>query len=331
MKNNHLIMLIISLILLVCALPARAIDCGRAVTVVENTVCDNPELAWLDRVFTNAFSETVMQDPQRIDKIARDWMKTRDVCISDDCLREAYLQGIGKLYDANRPFSWQGTWWNTTATAGNGGKIVISNTASWEFQLDAIVTGGAYHSVYSSKVNIYYGVGFTNKIYWGGGCALILVPRPDGKLEVSSDTSGRCQLLLPGSRQRAIDGVYVKAPSDPRPAATLISLGVFPGQAMDDRFRQLAGNDYQQYVDTATSVVYAPDLDNMGATVLTMWVKGMANSKSTMIMYTPEGKIWALRVEPGKDNKLKLHYLTTEKESKAMPKTLMDWRSKFIE
>ena len=308
---------------------AQAIDCGRAETVIENTICDSHELMWLDRVFTDSFRDVVVEDPQRINALTHHWTQARDACSSHTCLQHAYLNGIGQLYGVPENFAWQGTWWNTTATHGNGGKIVIHSTTDWGFKMDATIWGGIYRSSLSGNVNDLYGVGYSNELHWGGNCTVMLVPRADGKLEVSSDNHGSCTMLLPG--KIAIDGVYVKADADPRPAASLLSLGLFPDPQLDARFRQLAGDEYQHYLDTATSFVYSQDLDSMGATVLRLWVKGMANQQAAMIMFTPEGKIWAMRVEPDKAHAgLSLHYITSEQDKMAIPKTLVNWRSAFI-
>lgn len=318
---------ILFFLLMFTASAAQAMDCGRASNVVENTVCDNPELVWLDRLFTNTFSDVMIADPQRYNRIAQNLAQARNGCVSESCLRSAYLHGIGELYGADGHPDWQGVWWNVSATHGNGGKIRITSVGRSELMMDAAVWGGIYHSAFSGKVTLAEGVGFTDKIAWGGGCSIILIPRPDNRLEVSSDKRGRCDMLLPG--EMAIDGVYVKAENDPRPEASLLTLGIFPNRELDDRFRELAGSEYQQYLATATSFVYAQDLDRCGATVLTLWVKGMANQRSAIIMYTPDGKIWASRIEPGKDNKPVVSYLTTEESKDPQPKTLRAWRARF--
>jgi len=318
-------------IFLMSGIPSvQAIDCGRAATVIENTICDSDELTWLDRVFTDSFRDVVVDDPQRINTMTNNWTQARNACASNTCLQRAYLNGIGQLYGVPSTFNWQGVWWNISATSGNGGKILIQKATDWGFKMDATVWGGTYRSTLSGNVHDFYGVGYTNDIAWGGRCAILLVPRADGKLEVSSDNHGSCTMLLPG--EIAIDGVYVKADRDPRPPATLLSLGIFPDKALDDRFRELVGDEYQKYLETATSFVYGRDQDSVGATVLLLWVKGMANRQSAMIMYTPNGKIWAMRIEPAKDNKgLSLHYVTTETDKAAIPKTLVNWRSTFVE
>ena len=328
--RNPLRLLSAFLFLLLSVPAAQAIDCGRAASVIERTICSSPELTWMDRVFTDSFRDVVVDDPQRINTLTQNWITARDTCSSNTCLQRAYLNGIGQLYGVPASFDWQGVWWNTTTTHGNGSKIVIHSATDWGFKMDATVWGGIYKSVLSGNVNNFYGVGYTNEINWGGNCAIMLVPRADGKLEVSSDNHGSCTMLLPGGISP--DGVYVKADQDPRPTATLLSLGIFPNKALDDRFRDLVGDEYAEYLDTATSFVYGQDKDSMSATVLILWVKGMANQKSAIIMYTPEGKIWAMRMEPEKENSgLSLHYVTTEKDKTRIPKTLVNWRSTFVE
>ncbi|KGT91917.1 hypothetical protein NG99_15240 [Erwinia typographi] len=308
---------------------AHAIDCARSSSVVENTLCSVPQLVWLDSVLNDSYHNRIREIPQRIEQNMADWRKSRDLCTSPSCLRRAYLEGISTLYSASRPFDWQGEWWNSTASNGNGGQIIIYSVAEWGFRLDATLWGGVYRTSFSGESRKFYGLGFVDQIAWGGKCALLLIPREDGSIDVSSDSSGNCRLLMPGGI--AIDGTYVRSTSDPRPAQTLLSLGIFPDKQLDDRFRSLAGEDYVNYVATANSVVYGKDIDGLGASVLNLSVKGMANRKSAIIMYTPDGKIWAMRVRPDKQQGVKISYLTTEQESQFLPKTLSTWRELFID
>ncbi|WP_051937222.1 MULTISPECIES: hypothetical protein [Erwinia] len=314
------------LFLFALSAPALAIDCARSETVVENTICSSPQLVWMDSVLNDNYRNQVMADPVAINGRMAQWRKSRDACASNGCLRRAYFHGLSDIYNASRPFDWKGEWWNSTAINGSGGRIMIQSTADWGFRLDATFWGGAFKSSFNGDVRKFYGIGFMDKIAWGGNCAILLMPRPDGKVEVSSDTRNSCRLLMPGGI--AIDGLYVRANSDPRPAPTLLSLGILPDKEMDDRFRALAGAEYAEYVSTANSVLYGQDIDNFGAAVLNLSVKGMANRKSAIVMYTTEGKIWAMRVAPDKQNRLKLHYFTTEKSGQ-MPKTLLSWTAFF--
>ncbi|MCK8358580.1 hypothetical protein LXA11_08485 [Erwinia amylovora] len=309
--------------------PALAVDCGLNLSVAEYTVCNNPQLLWLDRLYNDVFHQRVAGDPQHAARFVAP-RQGSPWCTNTRCLRDAYLKQIGQLYGADRPFDWEGTWWNTTAPSGNSGNILINGDNGQLFHMDASVRGGVNRAVFAGEVRRYAGVGFTDKIIWGGDCAIVLVPLADGRLKVSSDSAGSCSLLLPG--EMAIDGIYVKSQSDPRPPATLLSIGIFPDRATDDKFRQLVGADYQQYVDTATDFARGKDLDNLGATVMVLWVKGLANRKAAMIMITPAGKIWALRLEPAQKGKgVKPHYATSESDKKTLPKTLANWQARFTD
>lgn len=79
---------------------------------------------------------------------------------------------------------------------------------------------------------------------------------------------------------------------------------------MDERFRKMVGEDYQKFVDTANIYIYQEDIDNIGATVVSMWVRGAANVRTAIIMYTASD-IWAARVEPDANGKLAFSYFST--------------------
>ncbi|RQM38497.1 hypothetical protein EB241_09770 [Erwinia psidii] len=285
---------------------------------------------WLDSVLNDTYRNMMqLGNPQGVNKMTQQWQRSRDVCTSSVCLRWAYLQGIGQLYHAPESFSWSGEWWNTSATNGNGGRLIISNVNQWTFDFDAMVWGGTYKTTLRGNVRMFRGVGFVDNIKWGAGCPVIFIPHPDGKITISSDNGGSCKLLM--QRGMAIDGVYQRADNDPRPAAALLSMGIFPSKALDDRFRQLVGKDYQQYVNVANSITYATDLDDINATVVTLALKGDASHHAAIIMYTPDGRIWASRVMPKSDKQREVHtdYMTTEKGQKNPPNTINHWRALF--
>lgn len=315
--------------LVVAIMPAHALDCGLPSDVAERTICSTPQLTWLDGIYNDTFHDRVIQDPQQADKLVKPWLSSSENCTSVRCLRDAYLSHISRLYDADREFDWSGLWWNTTVPHGNSGRMQISHQNAWGFRMSATVQGGVYRSVFNGEVRFHSGVGFTDKIAWGGDCAVVLVPLPNGKVKVISDSRSSCGLLLPGDMP--IDGIYSRSDTDPRPPATLLTLGIMPDRALDEAFRLLVGSDYQKYVDTATDFNYSEDLDNIGATVVSLWVKGMANRQSAMIMTTPQGQIWAVRVEPVPEGKgVTLHYSTNAKDKAEVPKTLAAWQARFI-
>jgi len=322
---------ILFIAMLSCVFPVLAIDCGKASSIVENTICDTPQLFWLDGLLDEIYRKTmVAEDPKCAVQRMQLWQRSRDACTTFFCLRWAYLQGLSELHHVPETFSWNGVWWNTSATNGNGGKITINKANEWAFDFIGQVWSGVYKSSLRSNVRIYKGQGFTDRIAWGGECTVLFIPRVDGKLEINSDKTGSCKLLMPGNM--SIDGVYEKADSDPRPAATLLSLGVFSSQMLDDRFHQLADKDYPQYVRVANNMRYVEDQDDIGATALMLSLKGAANRHAAMVMYTPTGKIWAMLVTPddSQENNVRISYITTEKGQTMPPKTLTNWRNLFL-
>lgn len=312
---------------MVWAAPASAYDCTRIKGTADQTVCSSPQLLWLDSVYNEDFYTQVKQDPQHAQRLIAPMDHAAGACSSEGCLRGAYLYMLGVLHGTGQDFDWEGTWWNASAAHGNNGKLLIGKLSGWEFRMDASVQAGVYQTALRGDVRLYSGVGFTDSIAWGGDCTVVLIPLHDGKIKVRSDSKNSCKLLMPGGM--TIDGDYVKSDHDPRPSATLLSLGILPDQQTDEKFRQLVGKDYQKYVDTATAFNHEKDLDDLGAKVVTMWMKGRADRQAAMIMTTPQGKIWALRVDPEEGNKVSQHYVTTEQDKKTLPNTLANWQARF--
>lgn len=325
LKNGFFSLLL--LLAMFCAAPVSAFDCARASGAAEHTVCASPQLMWLDNIYNDDFYDRVGQEPQHAQQLLPHMHHQPDACASESCLRSAYLYSLGMLHGTAKDFNWQGTWWNASAAPGNSGKLLIGSLSGWGFRMDATITAGIYQTALRTDVRQYSGVGFSDKIAWGGDCAIVLIPLPDGKIKIRSDSDNSCKLLMPPGL--SIDGDYVKGDSDPRPPATLLSLGILPDRQTDERFRQLVGNDYQHYVDTASAFSHDNDLDNLGASVVTMWMKGRADRQAAMIMTTPAGKIWALRIEPEEDGTLSQHYATTEQDKKKLPNTLATWQARF--
>ncbi|PKH25384.1 hypothetical protein CIG19_06010 [Enterobacterales bacterium CwR94] len=312
--------------LLLLASPARAMDCLRATTLIENSICSQPQLLWLDRVLTDSYIKMIAQQPQRLETWRKKWIADRNACASNTCIRRAYLQGISDIYQSDHQFDWSGEWWNSSAPNGSGGRLMISQQSEWGFKINGEVWAGVNRGRFSGDANRWYGIWLVNNIPFASGCSVLLMPRTDGKVEVSSNDDGHCRLLAP--QGITVDGTYVRAEEDPRPAPTLLSLGILPNAELDKAFRELTGSEYQAYVDTANSFVYSNDLDEMGATVLTLWVKGAANKQAAVIMYTQDHQIWAMRAFPDEKRHVRIHYLTTEK-SGPVPKTLAGWRSVY--
>jgi uncharacterized protein len=93
----------IAVVLLFWAQPVpAAIDCSRAILGADKLVCSAPRAAaaenYMARSFRNAIRRGV--DPMFLRETQREWKETvRDVCITVDCLMEAYLGRAADLDD----------------------------------------------------------------------------------------------------------------------------------------------------------------------------------------------------------------------------------------
>ncbi|HUF19719.1 MAG TPA: hypothetical protein VMP00_03095 [Burkholderiales bacterium] len=91
------------LVLLFWAQPVpAAIDCSRAILGADKLVCSSPRAAaaenYMARSFRNAIRRGV--DVRYLRETQLEWKETvRDVCITVDCLMEAYLGRAADLDD----------------------------------------------------------------------------------------------------------------------------------------------------------------------------------------------------------------------------------------
>lgn len=88
--------------LAITATPALAIDCRRAYTPAEETVCDSGELRRLDaqinRLYQEARDESRRGPRRDMLRDWRDWLDARERCgRSAGCIRRVYLSRIREL------------------------------------------------------------------------------------------------------------------------------------------------------------------------------------------------------------------------------------------
>ncbi len=66
--------------------------------------------------------------------------------------------------------------------------------------------------------------------------------------------------------------------------------------------------------------------------MLSTWVRGAANKRASIIMYTHTGQYWAAYVAPDKKGQLQIHYFTNVAADKnKRPKTIVEWQQSFID
>ncbi|HDR2626228.1 TPA: hypothetical protein QCI66_002494 [Enterobacter cancerogenus] len=310
---------------------AMAINCQRAVTPLENTICNNDNLHWLNSTLSLIYNQAILEEGVAdIDKKYDEWEKLLEKCTSDTCIERAYYAGISAISDTDRNFKWEGKWWNMLAPNMSGGVIQFSRNAQWSVTLDIRAWAGINEDEFTAEARRLYGMLAVERVVDTSNCKLLLIPRKDGSLQVYSNSDWGCRLSMPTGV--FLDGAYKLSETDPRPKATLLSLGIFPDSALDEKFRALVGEDYQNFVDSANVYIYQNDIDNIGARVLSMWVQGAANSRTAIIMYTPKGEIWAGRISPVKGGGLELRYYSTDgSDQRKMPRTLAAWKVRFLD
>ena len=310
---------------------AMAINCQRAVTPLENTICNNDNLHWLNSTLSLIYNQAILEEGVAdIDKKYDEWEKLLEKCTSDTCIERAYYAGISAISDTDRNFKWEGKWWNMLAPNMSGGVIQFSRNAQWSVTLDIRAWAGINEDEFTAEARRLYGMLAVERVVDTSNCKLLLIPRKDGSLQVYSNSDWGCRLSMPTGV--FLDGAYKLSETDPRPKATLLSLGIFPDSALEEKFRALVGEDYQNFVDSANVYIYQNDIDNIGARVLSMWVQGAANSRTAIIMYTPKGEIWAGRISPVKGGGLELRYYSTDgSDQRKMPRTLAAWKVRFLD
>lgn len=309
---------------------AYAVNCQRAATPVENTICNNDNLHWLDTTMAIIYRAMLVKgDSHIVHKQYEDWEKLLNGCTSDSCIERAYYEGISTLSDVVPDFDWEGQWWNMSAPNMSGGIIRLNRSAEWSVNIDMRIWAGLNHDEYTAEARKVYGMALVERIADTSNCKVLMIPRRSGAMQIFSNAAFGCRLSMPDGA--FIDGRYQRAETDPRPKPTLQSLGVLPDEVMDNRFRGLVGDDYKNFVSTANVYIYQNDHDNIGASVVGMWVRGAANSKNAIIMYT-KADIWAARIDTGPNGKPLLHYYSTQgNDLKKMPRTLQGWRLRYLD
>lgn len=319
------------LLILLFSSSSFAINCQRAVTPVEYTVCSNEDLHWLDQTFSEIYQVMLIKYNTEIVYQQRQvWEKALNNCTSNSCIQRAYFQGIASMSDIDKNFDWKGQWWNITKGNDRGGVIKINRITEWGFSIDSRAWSGENSGTFRAEARNIEGLAVVDLIDKTSNCRLLLIPIKDGSIQVHSNGSWGCRISMP--KDVFIDGQYVRADKDPREEPTLLSIGIFANAEDDKNFRDLVGDNYTQFVASANVYIYTHDLDNLGAKVLTTWVRGAANTRASIIMYNPTGEIWAAFVAPEKNGDLQIHYFTNVAGDKdKRPKTITQWQQTFMD
>ncbi|WP_016599791.1 hypothetical protein, partial [Yersinia pestis] len=167
-----------------------AINCQRASTPVEYTVCSNEDLHWLDQTFNSIYQVLLVKyNTEMVYQQRQTWEKSLNSCTSDSCIQRAYLQGIALMSDVDKNFNWDGQWWNITKGNDRGGVIEIHRVTEWGFSLDSRAWSGENMGNFHAEARKTEGVAVVDVIENTANCRLLLIPGKDGSLQVHSNGS----------------------------------------------------------------------------------------------------------------------------------------------
>jgi type II secretion system protein G len=328
-SNRRLLLMMIALLLVVTSpLDGAAFDCSKARSSTERRICADPSLVKMDdemaALYRNVIETTKDVPGWKADQ--RAWLVDRNRCSDNGCLRRIYQGRLVILHSTTRPNLWAGKWWRVDTSGTNGSELLVTHVTPNTFDFDINASRGANEGELASKAIL---DDATRAHYQGTaeasteGCSLAFT-RWLNRLNVAqTGDSVSC-----GAGAGVIyDGIYVASQRDPNSPPDLVSLGILHTQTQDDLLRELLGKDYDTMVATANMIDdQEKNLDGNGATVVSMWVRGIACDTKSVLMFDGEGHLWAAVWQPmssNPDGVVELRYYTNVSgDTSTLPKTI---------
>ncbi len=303
-----------------------ASDCSTAISPTERRICADSSLAKMDQEMGVLYRNLIgkAKDVMAWKADQRAWLVERDRCKNDDgCLRSEYQERLVILRTAEPTDQWAGRWWRVDASGNNGSKLVITHGTPHSFAFSLLASAGANTGDLSGKAII----NNSNKAHWHStdedfpNCSLDF-ERLLNRLNIG----GRADEISCGAGMGVdFSGTYVASDNDPNTTPDLLSLGVLQTTAQDNVLRKLLGKDYDTMAKTANIQVNDDNLDGNGATVVSMFVRGLACNTKSVLMFDIKGHLWAAVWESVSNSPdiVELRYYTNVASDKnTLPKTI---------
>lgn len=322
MRHPSLILLL-SLSMLPLLAHAAGFDCRKAASAAEKAICADATLSKMDDDLAGAWQKAraTATDPTALMQQQRDWLALRNACgANKECLRSSYRLRLQALQNAasTGDFRWQQEWQRESANRSVGSQLVLSGEVpNLHFVLNA--WNGANTGVLEGDLLLHDGTAS----YRNGSNCRIDIHRAGNRLQLAQHGDrGGCDAGM------GVDyaGDYLPAAEQAgKPAADLLSLGVLDTAAQNDAAHALLGKDYATLVDDINMQGEVDDLDGLGATVGSYFVRGIANSNAAIVM-RKDTSLWiGLLVFDGNDA-LRMRYYTNVPDWKdRIPKTIQAW------
>lgn len=219
---------------------------------------------------------------------------------------------------------WAGDWTHTGSRVADGGCLSISEVTSKSFTFSLSANNGGATGEINGKATIVS----NNRATWqekeyGGKIEFVLFDDLIAIDTENCDSYAGYGVFFDGDYRRG----RVKT------QFSFLDLGIFASEIQEKAFQKLVGVDYDFWVDTFGSYMEESDLDGFGAKVYRSWIRGLAGCYDAIIMFTPEGKLWAAKIfldylNSGSD--IIKYYTNDSNYYGKLPRTIGHWKNEVI-
>lgn len=153
------------------------------------------------------------------------------------------------------------------------------------------------------------------------GCQLLFVNNGNS---IETQTSPECSSY--GGNGVGFEGTLTKGKT-PVIENNFVKLDVFPNIALDRKFKELTGKDYETFLNSFHLIYDEPDLDGLDAKAFSACVRGICPYMAGIIMYDKKGTMWAAVIQSSDDSdKTVINYYTNDAaRTDKLPKTIENW------
>jgi uncharacterized protein YecT (DUF1311 family) len=301
---------------------AAGFDCTKAVSEAEKAVCSNAGLSAQDSTLSATWKQVLAQGDgsAQLKTTQRNWLKQRDACGGDtQCLAQRYRERLDTLNAALGANSdWRQSWALDSDNPSVSSNLTITGTPpNLHFSITAFNGGhdGGLEGDFVLK-------GEHGTYRNPDGCEIDFHKQGDRvHLEQNGDASACGEPMGVD-----YDGDYITtARFAKKPSADLLSLKVLGTPAQNAAAHALLGKDYDTLVSTINMrAVGAADVDGLGATVGTYFVRGLADLNAAIVMAHGDS-LWVAVLNDGHMR----YYTNVLTWKKRVPKTIQTWHDQF--
>jgi len=115
-------------------------------------------------------------------------------------------------------------------------------------------------------------------------------------------------------------GEIIKSPEK------LVQKGILLNQEQEDKFKELVGDDYDNFLEFFQIYGEVENIDEFNAVAYSGGIRGLFTICEGIIMYDSENNFWAAIIGENSDT---INYYTNTSLTNKLPKTIEKWRERF--